>query len=64
VVISCKAVDAVKVVERAKLLGVPSVRLGTVGGDKLVIKTAAGESSTALAELHDTWWHSIARAMA
>jgi phosphoribosylformylglycinamidine synthase len=64
VVISCKASDAVKVVERAKLLGVPSVRLGTVGGDKLVIKTVAAESSTALAELHDTWWHSIARAMA
>jgi phosphoribosylformylglycinamidine synthase II len=64
VVVSCKALDAVKVIERAKLLGVPAARIGAVGGDKLAIKTAAGESSAPLAELHDVWWHSIARAMA
>jgi phosphoribosylformylglycinamidine synthase II len=64
VVVSCKALDAVKVVERAKLLGVPALRIGTVGGDKLTIKTAGGESSWPLVELHDAWWHSIARAMA
>ena len=34
-VISCKALDAVKVVERAKLMGVPAVQIGKVGGDKL-----------------------------
>ncbi len=64
VVITCAALDAVKVVERAKLLGVPAARIGTVGGDKLTIKTGAGEFSAPLGELHDPWWNSIARAMA
>lgn len=64
VVISCKALDAVKVVERAKLMGVPAARIGTVGGDKLAVKTAGGEFSAPLTELHDAWWNSIARAMA
>jgi phosphoribosylformylglycinamidine synthase len=63
VVVSCKALDAVKVVERAKLLGVPAARIGTVGGDKLVIKTAAGEFSAPTTELLDGWWNAIARAM-
>ncbi|MBI3414516.1 MAG: phosphoribosylformylglycinamidine synthase subunit PurL [Verrucomicrobia bacterium] len=63
VVISCKALDAVKVVERAKLMGVPAVQIGKVGGDKLTAKTANGEFSTPLAELHDAWWNSIARVM-
>jgi phosphoribosylformylglycinamidine synthase subunit PurL len=63
VVISCKALDAVKVVERAKLMGVPAVQIGKVGGDKLTVKTVAGEFSTPLTELHDAWWNSIARAM-
>ena len=53
-----------KVAERAKLLGVPAARIGTVGGDKLTVKTAAGESSAPTVELHDAWWNSIARAMA
>ena len=64
VVISCKALDAVKVVERAKLMGVPAVQIGKVGGDKLMVKTASGEFSAPLTELHDAWWNSIARAMA
>jgi phosphoribosylformylglycinamidine synthase len=64
VVISCKALNAVKVVERARLMGVPAVQIGKVGGDRLVIKTANGEFSTPLTELHDAWWNSIARAMA
>ena len=64
VVISCKALDAVKVVERAKLMGVPAVQIGKVGGDKLTVKTASGEFSAPLTELHDAWWNSIARAMA
>jgi len=64
VVISCKALDAVKVVERAKLMGVPAVQIGKVGGDKLTVKTTSGEFSTPLTELHDAWWNSIARAMA
>ncbi|MEY4384938.1 MAG: hypothetical protein RLY20_221 [Verrucomicrobiota bacterium] len=64
VVISTKAINATKVIERAKLLGVPAVKIGTVGGDKLAIKTSAGEFSAPLTELHDGWWNSIARAMA
>ena len=63
IVISCKPLDAVKVVERAKLMGVPAVQIGKVGGDKLAVKTASGEFSTPLTELHDAWWNSIARAM-
>jgi phosphoribosylformylglycinamidine synthase len=64
VVISCKALDAVKVVERAKLMGVPAMQIGKVGGDKLTVKTSSGEFSAPLTELHDAWWNSIARAMA
>ena len=64
VVVSCAPDHATKVLERARLLGVPAVRLGTVGGDQLVLKTRAGESATPLTELHDLWWNSIARLMA
>jgi phosphoribosylformylglycinamidine synthase len=64
VVISCRTIDAVKVVERAKLMGVPALLIGKVGGDALVIKTASSEFSAPLAELHDAWWNSIAKAMA
>jgi phosphoribosylformylglycinamidine synthase len=64
VVISCKAIEAVKVVERAKLMGVPALYLGKVGGDKLTLKTEGAEFSAPLIELHDAWWNSIARAMA
>jgi phosphoribosylformylglycinamidine synthase len=63
IVITCAALDAVKVVGRAKLLGVPAARIGTVGGDTLAIKTSGGEFSWDLRELHDLWWNSIARAM-
>ncbi|HEX7652921.1 MAG TPA: AIR synthase-related protein, partial [Verrucomicrobiae bacterium] len=64
VVISCRAQDAVKVVERAKLMGVPAAQIGKVGGDQLVIKTATTELASPLKGLHDAWWNSIARAMA
>jgi phosphoribosylformylglycinamidine synthase len=64
IVVTCQPLDAVKVVERAKLLGVPAVQIGKVGGDRLAIKTAAGEFSVPVAEFHDIWWNSIARAMA
>jgi len=64
VVISCKPLDAVKVVERAKLMGVPAIQIGKVGGDKLTMKTGDDEFSAPLTELHDAWWNSIARAMA
>ncbi|MEC8927616.1 MAG: phosphoribosylformylglycinamidine synthase subunit PurL [Verrucomicrobiota bacterium] len=63
VVISTAELDAVKAVERARLLGVPAVRIGTVGGDALKIKTPAGEHTWGLSGLHDLWWNSIANAM-
>jgi len=64
VVITCKPLDATKVIERAKLMGVPAARIGTVGGDALTVKTPSGEFTAPVAELHDAWWNSIARAMA
>jgi len=64
IVVTCAPLDAAKVVERAKLLGVPAVQIGKVGADKLVVKTPATEFSAPLAELHDPWWNAIARAMA
>jgi phosphoribosylformylglycinamidine synthase II len=64
VVVSCAALDAVKVVERAKLMGVPAAQIGRVGGDQLSIKIGEREFSASPASLHDAWWNSIARAMA
>jgi phosphoribosylformylglycinamidine synthase len=63
VLITTAPLDAVKVIERAKLLGVPALRLGTVGGDQLTIKTAGGELSWPVADLHEVWWNAIARVM-
>lgn len=63
VLVTTAPLDAVKVIERAKLLGVPAVRIGAVGGDRLVIKTASEELAWPVAELHDLWWNAIARAM-
>ena len=63
VVISCRALDAVKIVERARLMGVPAAPIGKVGGGQLTVKTASGEFSAPVAELHDFWWNSIGRAM-
>jgi phosphoribosylformylglycinamidine synthase len=63
VVITCAPLDASKLVERARLLGVPARPIGTVGGNQLSIKTTTSESAWPLAELHDLWWNAIARAM-
>jgi len=52
------------VVERAKMLGVPAMLIGTVGGAQLTVKTGAGEFAAPLTALHDAWWNSIARVMA
>jgi phosphoribosylformylglycinamidine synthase subunit PurL len=64
VVITVSADDVVKVVERAKLMGVPAVKLGVVGGSELIIETATGKIETSLTALHDPWWNTVARAMA
>lgn len=63
IIVTTSADDAVKVIERAKIMGVSAMKLGVVGGNDLKIKTATGEFTWPLAELHDGWWNSIARAM-
>jgi phosphoribosylformylglycinamidine synthase len=63
IVVSVATMDAVKVVERAKILGISAFKLGTVGGDTLAIKRGAAEYKWPLAQLHDPWWNAIARAM-
>jgi phosphoribosylformylglycinamidine synthase II len=64
IVVSAAPVDAVKVIERARILGIPATRLGTVGGDTLEIKAGDNTLAAPVTELHDVWWNSITRAMA
>ena len=63
IVVSVAPMDAVKVVERAKILGLGAVKLGTVGGSDLTIQRGETELRWAAGELHDLWWNAIARAM-
>ena len=64
VVITTAEAEAGAAVERAKLLGVPAARIGTVtGGDTLDIVSGEIHLSWQLNELHDVWWNTIARAM-
>ena len=53
VVMTTTELDAVKAIERAKLMGVPARRIGTVGGDELKLKTAGGETACKVVGLHD-----------
>jgi phosphoribosylformylglycinamidine synthase subunit PurL len=64
VIVSVAPLDVVKVVERAKILGVSAAKIGVVGGGELTLKAGAWEGNWPLAELHDLWWNAIARAMA
>ena len=64
VVISVSRTDAARVVRQAQAMGVPAAVIGTVGGDALSLKSAAGSWSAPVASLHDVWWNSIARSMA
>jgi phosphoribosylformylglycinamidine synthase len=63
IVISVAAINAVKVLAQAKILGVPATRIGTVGGAILKIKGPGCDLECQTTELHDLWWNSIARAM-
>jgi phosphoribosylformylglycinamidine synthase len=63
IIITTSELDAVKAVGRARLMGVPARRIGTVGGDELKIKTHAGELACKVAGLHDLWWNAIGNAM-
>ncbi|HEY3914291.1 MAG TPA: phosphoribosylformylglycinamidine synthase subunit PurL [Verrucomicrobiae bacterium] len=63
IIVSVAPGDVVKVVERAKILGVRAQRIGTVGGTELHIKIPDAEIKAPVTELHDLWWNAIARAM-
>ena len=64
VVVTCSDAETGKIVERAQLMGIPAIRIGTVGGDSLAIKSGDSEASWNTTDLHDGWWNAIARAMA
>jgi len=63
IVISVAPHQAAKVLAQAKILEISATRLGVIGGSSLKIKTANGELTWDLAELHELWRNSIARAM-
>ena len=64
IVITTPSAVAARVIEQARILGVAAREIGRVGGDTLGLKTAGGEWAVPVAELHDGWWNSLARAMA
>lgn len=63
VVVSTSGIEAGKVIAQAKAMGLIALRLGTVGGNDLVLKLAGGEHRLPVADLHDGWWNAIARLM-
>jgi phosphoribosylformylglycinamidine synthase II len=63
IILSTSKLDAVKVLERAKVLEIPAARIGKVGGEKLTIKAAGAELGWDVNELHDLWWNAIAKVM-
>jgi len=63
IVISTSPANAEKVLAEAKSAKVTAIKLGTVGGNSLSIKTQTAKLESKLEELHDLWWNSINRAM-
>jgi phosphoribosylformylglycinamidine synthase len=63
IIISVAELDAVKVVQQAKILGLTAARIGTVGGETLQIQLPQTALEWDVGELHDVWWNSIARTM-
>jgi len=63
VVVSCAPLEVGKILERARILGVPAARIGTIGGDHLGLKIGDVQFSAPLKELHDLWWNAIDLAM-
>jgi phosphoribosylformylglycinamidine synthase II len=64
IVVSVSPANVEKVMAEAKAAGVPALKIGTVGGETLTIKAGSTHVSAKVADLHDGWWNSIARAMA
>jgi phosphoribosylformylglycinamidine synthase len=63
ILISTAPLDAAKVIERAKLLGVTATLIGRVGGEELAIRASGGDHVWSVRDLYENWWHSIAKAM-
>ena len=64
IVITTSEAEAGAAVDRAKLLGVPATRIGSVtGSDTLDFKAGDNSLSWKLSDLHDIWWNAIARVM-
>ncbi|HYM38236.1 MAG TPA: phosphoribosylformylglycinamidine synthase subunit PurL, partial [Nitrospiraceae bacterium] len=69
VVLSVKADAAEKVLAVAQTMGVPAVKIGTVGGERLIIDVEAGRQASAcrvdaeLKTLLDRWGNSLERAL-
>jgi phosphoribosylformylglycinamidine synthase len=63
ILITTAPLNAAKLLAQAGILGVQAALIGTVGGDKLAISTAQGQWQWDVAELHELWWNSLARAM-
>jgi phosphoribosylformylglycinamidine synthase subunit PurL len=64
IIISVSPENAERVLGMARQAGVPAARLGIVGGQNLSVAVAGGEKLVAsTTELHDAWFHAIARAM-
>ena len=63
VIITCSRHESAKFLERAEIMGVPSVSLGYVGGETLKVKAGEAESEWPLTDLHDAWWNALERAM-
>ncbi len=63
IVISVTPAGLAEVIRHAQQAGVPAACIGAVGGTSLSLMLPSRTLSCPLGELHDTWWHAIARAM-
>jgi phosphoribosylformylglycinamidine synthase len=63
IIISVSSENSRQVLKSAFAASVSATPLGTVGGQHLTLATSHGKYTWPLAELHDAWFHSIARAM-
>jgi phosphoribosylformylglycinamidine synthase len=63
VIVTTSSSQAVKVLERSRIMGVSAVKLGSVGGEELSIQTVSAQINLPVADLHKSWWNAIAVAM-
>jgi len=63
ILVTCPPLDAGKILERARILGVPAFRIGTVGGEQLAIRLGDRNYAAPVRDLHQHWWDAISIAM-